>query len=184
MKVVPHSDCMCDGCMIKYFNEGLIPEGVGAYEEVMEILKNRQTKVIAGFPGVGKSVLTKNSHSIVLDSDSSNFSWIEKGVRNPDFPNNYIRHIKENIGKADYILVSSHDNVREALEQNKINYTLVYPDAILKEEYIQRYKERGNEDGFINFISNNWEDFIKNIEEEIFPTLVKLSSRQFLEDVL
>lgn len=57
-----------------------------------------------------------------LDSDSSNFSWVkdENGnntkERNPEFPKNYIEHIKSNIGKVDVIFVSSHKVVREALE--------------------------------------------------------------------
>jgi len=145
----------------------------------------KNTKVVSGFPGIGKSVLTKNGNDLrVLDSDSSNFSWIEEGVRHPDFPNNYMKHIKENIGKADYILVSSHDIVREALEANDINYTLVYPAVELKDEYIERYKARGNNEGFVKFIESNWEQFIAAIEKETFPKLVKLEKGQFLASVL
>lgn len=149
-----------------------------------------QTKIISGFPAVGKTVLFSNSELKVLDSDSSNFSWVkdEDGnntkERHPDFPNNYMQHIKENIGKVDYILVSSHDVVREALKDNEINYTLVYPSIELKDEYIERYKNRGNNEGFINFISNSWDNFITDIEKETFPTKIKLSECQYLSDVL
>lgn len=184
MRVVPYNECMCNGCMVKYYNQGLIEEGTGAYEDVMEILKNKHTKVISGFPAIGKTVLTKESHSIVLDSDSSCFSWIEKGVRHPNFPNNYMEHIKKNLGKVDYILVSSHDIVRKALKENNIQYTLVYPSIELKEEYIQRYKDRGNDEGFIQFINSNWDSFITDIENEQFPFKVKLTKNQFLIDVL
>lgn len=93
-------------------------------------------------------------------------------------------HIKKNIGKADIIFVSSHDNVRQALKDNNIDYTLVYPAIELKDEYIQRYKYRGNNEGFINFIGGNWNDFIETIEKETFPQLVKLESGQYLSDVL
>lgn len=144
-----------------------------------------RTKIIAGFPGIGKSVLFNSSSDLkVLDSDSSLFSWIEEGVRHPDFPNNYMQHIKENIGKADVILVSSHDVVRKALEENGIEYTLVYPSIELKDEYIERYKKRGNNEGFINFIGNNWDNFIQDIEKETFPDLIRLDSGEFLSDVL
>lgn len=144
-----------------------------------------KTKVISGFPGIGKSVLTKNGKDLrVLDSDSSSFSWIEEGVRNPDFPNNYMKHIKDNIGKANCILVSSHDIVREALKENNIEYTLVYPAVELKDEYLERYKNRGNNEGFLKFISSNWEQFISDIEKETFPKLIKLESGQFLASVL
>jgi hypothetical protein len=144
----------------------------------------KNTKVVSGFPAVGKSVLTKESDLIVLDSDSSMFSWIREGERHPDFPENYIAHIKENIGKADYILVSSHDIVRKALEENGIDYTLVYPSIELKEEYLERYRSRGNDDKFIAFIGGKWDDFITDIENETFPKKVKLSKGQYLSDVL
>ena len=108
----------------------------------------KKTKIISAFPACGKTYafekLNENGYEI-LDSDSSKFSWMDvvdkvyemknRGkelqrryikVRNPEFPSNYIQHIKENIGKADYIFVSSHKEVRDALIQNGIYFTLVY----------------------------------------------------------
>lgn len=143
-----------------------------------------KTKVISGFPAVGKSVLTKDSHFVVLDSDSSLFSWTDEGERHPEFPTNYMKHIKENIGKADYILVSSHDVVRKALEKNMIDYTLVYPDVTCKDEYLERYQNRGNDEKFIQFIDSNWEKFIHDIAQETFPKKIKLAQGEFLSDVL
>lgn len=144
----------------------------------------KNTKVISGFPAVGKSFLFDNSKFVIIDSDSSSFSWIEKGVRNPDFPNNYIQHIRENIGVADYILVSSHDAVRKALQENNIAYTLVYPAIELKNEYIERYKNRGNDGSFISFIESKWGEFIQDIEKETFPMKIKLKSGEYLSDAI
>ena len=106
----------------------------------------KDTQIISGFPGVGKSNFFKKSDLKVLDSDDSLFD-------KRDFPDNYINHIKNFIGKVDYILISSHDVVRRALEEHNIEYVLVYPSIELKEEYLERYKNRGNEDSFIAFIS-------------------------------
>ena len=117
------------------------------------------TKVISGFPGVGKSYLFNNTDLKVLDSDSSNFSWIKDSEgrntkeRNPDFPQNYIDHIKKNIGKVDIILTSSHDVVRKALKESCIDYILVHPNIRAKEEYIERYTQRGNDESFIKMIN-------------------------------
>lgn len=152
--------------------------------ELAKAANVKNTKVISGFPAVGKSFLSSQSGLTVLDSDSSNFSWIQEGERHPDFPNNYIEYIKNNIGKVDYILVSSHDVVREALKENDIPYTLVYPSFELKDEYSDRYKNRGNNEGFIKFIDSNWYRFISDIESETFPKLVELESGQYLSDVL
>ena len=143
------------------------------------------TKVISGFPAVGKSYLYNNNKGLkVLDSDSRKFSWESEGVRHPDFPNNYIRHIKRNLGVVDVIFVSSHKVVREALESNGIDYTIVYPNISLKGEYISRYINRGNDDSFIEFLNNNWEEFITDIESEKFPVKVELQQGQYMKDVL
>lgn len=148
------------------------------------------TKVISGFPAVGKSQFVKdNQDLLVLDSDSSQFSWLKDEndnntkTRNPKFPQCYIDYIKENIGQVDIILVSSHDNVRKALEDNKIEYCLVYPSKTLKEEYMNRYIKRGNDYNFIKFIEANWDKFIDDIEQEKFPFLIKLWGNQYLSDL-
>lgn len=133
-----------------------------------------RTFVISAFPACGKSYCFENHQEefSMLDSDSSQFSWIkdEDGnntkERNPDFPQNYIDHIKKNIGKVDVIFVSSHDVVRKALVDNGIRTIIVYPNKDLKSEWIRRFKERGNNEAFINFISDNWEKFISDIENE------------------
>ena len=107
------------------------------------------TKVISGFPGVGKSYLFNNTDLKVLDSDSSNFSWIKDSEgrntkeRNPDFPQNYIDHIKKNIGKVDIILTSSHDVVRKALKESCIDYILVHPNIRAKENTLKDIRKEG-----------------------------------------
>jgi len=125
----------------------------------------KQTFVISAFPACGKSYCYNNHQDkyIMLDSDSSEFSWVKDNEgnntkeRNPEFPQNYMKHIKDNIGKVDIIFVSSHDVVRKALNDNGINTIIVYPNKKLKEEWIRRFRNRGNNDGFIEFISNNWD---------------------------
>lgn len=141
-------------------------------------------KVVSGFPGIGKSVLSARGELRTLDSDSSKFSWLREGVRHPDFPTNYMNHIISNLDYQDFIFVSSHDTVREALEDRGIDYTLVYPAVECKQEYIERYKQRGNTDSFVDFIDSHWEQFISDIESETFPRLVKLQPGQYLSDVL
>ena len=111
----------------------------------------------------------------ILDSDSSRFSWcydydptisdqIEE-YRNPEFPSNYIQHIKENIEKADYIFVSSHKEVRDALIENGIYFTLVYPDRSMKAEWVGRCFLRGSGEKFCQLIADNWDKWIDEMEE-------------------
>lgn len=118
----------------------------------------------------------------IIDSDSSNFSWVkdENGnntkERNPNFPQNYINHIKEKMETEDVIFVSSHDVVRKALKENGIEYHIFYPDKSMKNEWIRRFKERGNDEKFIEFISNNWDEFIDDIERDDHPIKHRLDN--------
>lgn len=137
------------------------------------------TKIFSVFPACGKTYLYEHQDEYglkILDSDSSNFSWIEYPLihkdhhnqyekaqtiklRNPDFPNNYIKHIEENIGKYDYIFVSSHKEVRDALDAAGIDFTIVYPEYRCLEEWVGRcyMRQMEGKNGFpIEVLINNW----------------------------
>ena len=158
----------------------------------------KKTRVIAAYPACGKSYFTENvrdyfdnENPIILDSDSSNFSWVyEDGIktdkRNPDFPQNYINYIKDNIGKADVIFVSSHAEVRKALAKNKIKFTLVIPQKKCLNEWMLRYINRGNDNEFIDNQINNWDKWLNEIDEEkgTYSKLIKLDQHQYISDVI
>lgn len=162
-----------------------------------------QTRIISAFPGVGKTTLAQGRKS-VLDLDSSPFSWLaaegsssaagsvteeEKGVpgrtRNPDFPQNYIKAIQEAIGRYEFILVSSHDVVRDALATNCLFYYLVYPAVdVPVEEYVKRYKYRGNNDSFIKNISEHFYTWIEQCEKASHCVKVDAPSGKYLSDMI
>jgi hypothetical protein len=142
----------------------------------------KQAIIISGFPGIGKSYITKNNTKFKIhDSDSSEFSWMGKGVRHPDFPQNYMNHILSVMYDYDIIFVSSHKIVREALIENGFYFYLVYPCKELKQEYLRRYRQRGNEQDFIDMLNKNWDSFIDDIEgyipypESVYVDRVELS---------
>lgn len=113
----------------------------------------------------------------VLDSDSSKFDKAH-------FPQNYIEHIKSNLGKVDIIMVSSHKEVRDVLVENGIPFILVYPSPEIKEEYIQRYIDRGNTGSFVQLLNNNWEIWLKELEKQKGCKKIKLEKGQYLSDVI
>lgn len=149
----------------------------------------KDTKIISAFPACGKTYVFENfKDKVILDSDSSKFSWVIVGnqkVRHPDFPQNYINHIKENIGKADYILVSTHENVRRALEEAGIDFYLVYPERNLKEEWIGRCFLRGNRENFCLLIADNWDNWMDDLEEDSKNhKFITLRSGEYLSNVI
>ena len=139
----------------------------------------KETKIIAGFPGTGKSYFQR-FHKVqrrISDSDSSKFSWIEvdgEKKRNPDFPSNYIAHIKSLIGTMDIIFVSTHKEVRDTLIQADIPFTIVYPDVSLKDTYLDRYRSRGNNASFISLLDSKFDDWVREIESEEYHQIPKI----------
>lgn len=132
------------------------------------------TSIYSVFPACGKTYCYEHQEDYGLkihDSDSSEFSWIRtKGAkeRNPDFPNNYIKHIKENIGKYDYIFVSSHASVREALDEYGIQFTVVYPNYDCKAEWVGRcfVRDKNGESGCgAETMYENWEQWVSECVE-------------------
>lgn len=137
------------------------------------------TRVYSIFPACGKTWLYEHQEDYdlkILDSDSSNFSWIYtnidieglRKIRNPDFPDNYIKHIKENIGKYDCIFVSSHASVREALDAEGIDFTIVYPMQMCKAEWVGRcyIREKKGESGCgAEVMYNNFDKWIQECFE-------------------
>jgi len=138
------------------------------------------TLLCAAFPGTGKSTMYRRyygTEKIILDSDSSKFN-------KDQFPQNYLQHIKDNIGKCDIIFISSHKEVRNALVANGLNFTLIYPDRSTKDEYIARYKDRGNSHQFIELVEKNWDLWIDECENQKGCKHIVLPSMIFIADVL
>lgn len=137
-----------------------------------------ETLVVSAFPGCGKSHLFRNKgEKKILDSDSSKFNKSE-------FPQNYIEHIKSNIGRVDIILVSSHKEVRDALVNEGISFTLVYPIKDIKDQYIQRYIDRGNDGKFVDLLKQNWDNWTDELENQRGCKKIELESGQYLSNVI
>jgi hypothetical protein len=123
-----------------------------------------QTRIISAFPGTGKTYYHKLHPETTLDSDSSSFSWSYRidgsKYRNPEFPQNYIDHIKSNIGKYEFIFVSSHAEVRKALHENCLYFYLIFPESDRKAEFLQRYIDRNSPTEFVNLLDRMWDEWI------------------------
>ena len=144
------------------------------------------TRIYSIFPACGKTWLYEHQEDYdlkILDSDSSQFSWqyVADGnggfrkERNPDFPNNYITHIKAHIGKVDYIFVSTHEEVRKALAEAGIDFTVVFPRQSLKAEWVGRCFLRGSGEAFCKLIADNWDDRIYAYERDAPGNFTNLS---------
>lgn len=143
--------------------------------------------VISGFSGIGKTTLcSAKKDLVVLDSNSWRFSWKTTARQewHPEWPTNYISHILENIDSVDAIFVSCHQEVRAALVASGIAFVLVYPGPGMKEEYVERYRDRGSTKAFVDRIEAHYEEWIYGLMKQQACTHVVLRSGQYLSDVI
>lgn len=155
-----------------------------------------KTLIVSAFPACGKTHYhiagDKYDSFSTKDSDSSSFSWIldengnSKGIRNPEFPANYIQHIKDNIGKVNFIFVSSHDEVRQALEDNLLPYVTVMPQRNAKDEWINRCVKRGNDEKFISLLEKMWDNWTSFESQQRWDPIGRLFLKddQYISDVI
>lgn len=152
-------------------------------------------KVISAFPGIGKTTLVQTNKNYI-DLESSDYKWVDidktlsieerKGTAktiNPDFPENYIQKIIELTDMGFNALISSHKEVREALQAQGIEYTIVLPSLDMKEEMINRYLSRGNQESFVNLLKANYEKFIEDLSMDPNDKIV-LKHGEYLSDIV
>jgi hypothetical protein len=144
-------------------------------------------RLIAAFPATGKTYYAKQHGQDVFDSDSSQFSWVVNNgekVRHPDWPQNYLRHIKAELRAGNTVLVSTHAEVRGLLEDEELPFTLVYPREPHRVEYIVRMAQRGSPLALIELIDKNWCVWIEEMHEQACAIRYELGAGDYLSDVI
>ena len=108
--------------------------------------------IICGFPGVGKSTMARTSRWIDLESTP-----FQK-----DFET-YARVAKHMSDNGYNVMVSTHTELLDQFEKIGVPYTVVVPSLEEKIEYRKRYDARGNSLQFIEYVTENWDQWIGNI---------------------
>ena len=151
--------------------------------------------LIGGFKAIGKSTLAKK-YSNVIDLESSNFEYLmdeemkripveqRKGIknrkRNPEWPLNYYSELISNLKKNHIVLFANKTEVVELLNENNIDYYIVWPEENMLDEIIERSRKRGNNEEFISKITSvYYRDYPKENDNVIW-----LKKGQYLEDIL
>jgi hypothetical protein len=110
--------------------------------------------IICGFPGTGKSTMAKSSNWVDLESTpfSRRGQWLLYAE--------VAKHMSDN---GYTVMVSTHEEMLEALELIKARYTVVVPPYQDYLIYRERYINRGNSLSFITKLSSKWVEWISNI---------------------
>lgn len=144
--------------------------------------------VVAAFPATGKSYYAA-TRTDALDSDSSRFSWRWLGPdtreRHPDWPANYMAHIREALKGLSTVLVSTHAEVREALAAEGIPFTLVYPSPAQRRDYRDRMERRGSPEPLVRkVIDELWDEALISCAGQAGCVHVVLRPGEHLADVM
>lgn len=106
--------------------------------------------IICGYAGTGKSTAAKKFVGVVdLESTPFQKDW-----------ETYARVAKHMSDQGYVVLVSCHNELRETLFKENIEYLVVYPGMDQKEEYQKRYEGRGNSEAFIRMQMSHWSEWV------------------------
>jgi len=152
--------------------------------------------IIAGFSGIGKTTLAKKYKNVIdLDSaefvyDDSNMLHVpfekrkgEKRKPNINWPNNYINAIKEAIHQYDLVLVWDREDIIEEYIKNDIDFILCYPTKEDLNEYIKRFRARGNTEKYIQMKLKQYDEKIKLFTNLKIEKII-LTNNETIEDYL
>ena len=154
--------------------------------------------VVAG-PGVGKTYLSKND-SRFIDLDEMKAKYKYNITNDEDFEKNKLNRgkiihedsleysldiLKKEIIKEKIVLLSYNKQILEFVIKNNIKYCLVYPSLNSREEYANRMRLRGNNEKFVEAMTNekNWKKFYMENSNDIKPAFkIELKKGQYLSD--
>lgn len=92
--------------------------------------------IIIGYPGVGKSTVSKRSITYV-DLDSSIFN-----KENKDWEKEYVKTAEQLSSEGHVVFVSSHKKVQELLTNSKEKILVIYPALRLHDFWIEKLRDR------------------------------------------
>ena len=116
--------------------------------------------IICGFPGTGKSTMAKFSRWVDLESTPFKKNWLLYAE--------VAKHMSDN---GYTVMISTHKETLDALEQIEASYTVIIPQITDKDIYLHRYVMRGDNCDFIRLLDSNWQCWISEIVEK--PSVLK-----------
>jgi len=159
--------------------------------------------IIAAYAGVGKTTFCTNNQGNAIDVicmpfKYSNFYEVSSQLgESEDIKANEKLELRDNwelyyywaikylvyYCPEKYIVIPTINSIMDFLEADGIPYTIVYPNTELKDEYEQRYLERGNSQSFMDVFIGQWEYRLESLVERKCKKIV-LESHQYLSDVI
>jgi len=146
------------------------------------MLMNKKGIVISGFAGIGKSGLKDNVpyyENVKIYDLSSTFFRKDQGWEKV-----YCDIVEALADKYDYVFISAHQVVIDEMIERDNDFYIVYPKKHCKDEYRERFKNRGNTQEYIDKFMRKWDYFIDSLDNVNYSKKITLRTGQYLSDVL
>lgn len=140
------------------------------HQRIRQAFLSGRIKAICGYPGIGKTYLT-NQDSRFVDGWLSEHLYIDKakGIRNPDFPSNYMRTVSNIIKQGKIVVTAMSEEARDVFNMLDMPFVVIYPNASEKDRYFNIYDARPDVREWISLNKRVWDDKIKRIQEMRVP---------------
>ncbi len=140
-------------------------------------MRNLTTILCAAFCGSGKTYICEKTNIKAIEIEY--WKYKDNGLQKE-----YIEDVRKNIGKVDYIFISTDPEGLKLLHEDGFEITLVYPENELRNEYLDRYILRDSPYDFIGTFMKYWNLWIDELKEQKYCKHIVLKSGQYLKDVL
>lgn len=121
-------------------------------------------------------------HLMSVEGHLNQFKQQIISVDNPNFPNNFIQYIKENIGKVDVIFVDGDIRIRQWLNEAKIKFVTIYPWSSCLQEWIGRMYLQDYPDFIIRHKINGWHHKVYSVKKPYGDQLIRLSHGEYISE--
>ncbi len=159
--------------------------------------------IVAAYAGTGKSEFCKRYPSEAIDlicmpykyinfyevanelSDEEDIKANMDLVLRPNWENDYYDELKRLNNKypEKLIIIPTIKSIMSRLKEDDIPYTVVYPNRDCKEEYRQRYINRGNNQSFLDVFIEGWDVMLDGLDC-LGGVVIEIEEGQYLTDVI
>ena len=154
--------------------------------------------IISAYAGCGKSTFAKRTwnsidmvtvpykyvvpENTITDEGDERLKANYEYEIHPDWPRNYISAVIAAYHRYQYVIIPTIKPVLDELQRFRIPYMLFYPDRTLREEYSNRYRNRGNTEAFERIFIDGWDHFLGSLEADSYGIHYAMKTGEYLSD--
>lgn len=139
-------------------------------QNIIQAFYNNKIDVICGYPGIGKSYLTRVNSRFEDCFFSENYYFDkQKLIEHPLFPGNYIESIFNAFDNGKIVVCAMNPKAREIFDFLNKKYFVIYPSLEEKERYFDVYDNRDDVREWIGMNKIVWDEKIDMLQNLVVP---------------